>query len=112
MKILLTKSFSFSSSYEQGSKVLGHNYELEVTVDALDESSEKILEAKVQRLVIDRIHSRDLSLQTDFLPKDVPVTDGLLLETFWRALSPAVGPAVLRRLSLKRGKGHRTCLEP
>ncbi len=111
MKAFLTRSFLFSASHEKGPKIIGHNYELEVTVDALDEAGEEVLDATVHKLLIDRIHSRDLSLHADFLLKGAPVTDTALLEAFWRLLQPELAPAILQRLSLKRGGGHRSSLE-
>ena len=101
MKITSLKKFSFSASYGEKGRVIGHNYALGVLTDALDEAQEKMLERVVQRSLIQRIDSRDLTLDVDFL-KDTEITDINLLHTFWKLLEPSLRPILLRALFLEK----------
>jgi hypothetical protein len=105
----LTKSFAFSASYSSGARALGYNYTLWVTVDALDEARERELETLVERELISRLHTRDLTDQDDFL-KGVEKTDAALLGAFWTRLAGPLRPYRPRRLALQRNARTVTTL--
>ena len=97
----LTKSFAFSASHASGARAIGRNYTFWITVEALDEARELELEATVRRELIEKLHTRDLSEQVDFL-KHVEKTDAALLDAFWARLSKPLAPYRPRRLALQR----------
>jgi len=97
----LTKSFAFSASYRSGARSVGANYILFVTLPALDEFAEKEMEAVVQKELISKVHTRDLSENVDFL-KGVEVSDSGLLRAFREKLEKPLAGRGLRRLALQR----------
>ena len=103
MIVTLTKTFQFSASFAEGNKVLGRNYTLRVTFRAPDGRLEEELAEKVERSLIQKLHSRDLGEDVDFL-KGTELNDPVLLKKFWAVLEPAVRPAVLSSLSLERDR--------
>lgn len=108
MKALLTKRFSFSASFSRDGRVYGHNYTLGVTLPFSDKIDEEGLERSVREGLIDKIHSRDLSLHVDIL-KNVEITDLNLLRAFAPEVAAAVRPLALHSLWLERDS--RTRLE-
>ena len=99
MKALWTKLFYFSASFSRGDKVYGHNYTLSVTVHFSETLSEDGVEKKINDSLIQKIHSRDLGLDVDFLRK-TEITDFNLLKNFSKIISTAIKPAKLHSLSL------------
>ena len=97
----LTKSFPFSASYESEGRAVGRNFTLWVTVDALEEGAEREFEAVIERELVSKLHTRDLSQHVDFL-KGVPIRDTELLRVFWGRLSKPLAPYHLKRLALQR----------
>ncbi len=106
----LTKSFPFSASYARGTRSIGVNFILSVTVAELDEAAENDLEDLVQRDLISKIHTRDLSGDVDFL-KGVEITDGSLLRAFWTKLARPLERYGPRRLALQRDSRTVTTLQ-
>ena len=103
MDVTLTKTFQFSASFADGNRVEGHNYTLKATFHAADERAEEGLDEKIEKSLIQKLHSRDLGEHVDFL-KGVPLNDPSLLKVFWSVLAPAVHPVVLYSLSLERDR--------
>ena len=103
MIVTLTKTFQFSASHGHNGKVLGHNYTLKATFRAPDAKVEEGLAEKVERSLIQKVHSRDLGEHVDFL-KNVALSDPVLLRAFWDVLEPATRPAALRSLTLERDR--------
>jgi hypothetical protein len=109
MKAKLSKAFEFSASYSCGKRVMAHNYRLEATWEDVSEQSEPDLDRKIQNALIQKIHSRDLGQDVDFL-RGVVLTDVSLLEAFWPVISEAAKPAKLTTLSLERDARTRWTL--
>ena len=105
----LTKSYAFSASYSSGPRVIAHNYRLEATFDGLQEDAEPELDQKIQNTLIQKIHSRDLGKDVDFL-RGKTLSDTILLGAFWPVLSQIVLPATLRSLTLERDARTRWTL--
>jgi hypothetical protein len=101
MTLRLIKYFNFSASYETKGRVIGHNYQLAVTLEYLPEEDEAVVTQKIQRDLIDTIHSRDFGQHVDFL-KNKEITDALLLMEFSQIIRKAIAPAKLLELTLKR----------
>ena len=97
----LTKSFAFSASHKSGARSIGANYVLFITLPALDEASEKEFESLVQRELIAKVHTRDLSENVDFL-KGLEISDAALLRAFREKLEKPLAGHALRRLALQR----------
>jgi len=100
-KALFTKLFYFSASFSHGREVHGHNYTLGVTVEYSPKLDEALLAQKIQTSLIDKIHSRDLGLDVDFLKK-IPISDYNLLKVFSAVLAREIRPARLHGLFLER----------
>ncbi len=105
----LTKSFEFSASYCLGNRVVAHNYRLEATFQNLLEPSAAELELKIQNTLIQKIHSRDLGQDVDFL-RGVSLSEISLLKAFWPLIAKTVKPAVLTALSLESDSHTRWTL--
>jgi hypothetical protein len=103
MRFEWTKQFGFSSSYADNNRVIGHNYILNLTTEAVDEASELRIESIVQKTLIDKMHSRDLSLDVDFL-KGVTISDAALLNIFWKILEKELLPIRILGMSLQRDR--------
>lgn len=105
----LVKTFRFSASHEKDGRVWGHNYVLSVAVSKADARSEEKLVRVVRERVVDRVHSRDLSLHVDFL-KGLEITDELLLTRFWALLGDRLAPLGVLWMSLDRDDRTRVVL--
>ena len=81
--------------------MIGHNYVLSVTTEALDLSLEAAVEKKISEALIKKIDSRDLGLHVDFL-KNIEMTDVNLLKVFWEIIRLEIHPVELVALSLER----------
>ena len=103
MTATVTKTFEFSASHSHGGKVIGHNYILRCTFPATDASAEKGLSEKIEKVLIQKIHSCDLSESVDFL-KNVPPNELSLLKVFWTLIAQALPHAPLEALSLQRDR--------
>lgn len=101
MKWELTKYFSFSSSFEQDGKVIGHNYRLGLTLDRLTAEAENLFVSKIQTHLISKIHSQDLRLHTPWFEGRRIDEESLLLK-FSEIISQHCPEISLRRLSLER----------
>lgn len=101
MSLRLTKFFNFSASYETKGRIIGHNYQLAITMEYLNEEDEVRVTQKIQHELIDKIHSRDFGTHVDFL-KNKEITDAVLLEVFLKIIEKAVLPVKVLELSLKR----------
>ncbi|MBI2095014.1 MAG: hypothetical protein HYT89_02475 [Candidatus Omnitrophica bacterium] len=101
MRHTFTKIFCFSASAESHGRVTGHNYKLGVTVDGLEENAEGGFEEAVQKALIEKIHSRDLGTDVDFL-KGKALGDQALLEIFGGIIQKIIAPLGLRSLTLER----------
>ena len=101
MRHTFTKIFCFSASVESHGRVTGHNYKLSVTVDDLEESAEGRFEDAIQKSLIEKVHSRDLGTDVDFL-KGQALSDKTLLEAFGGIIQKTVAPLRLRSLTLER----------
>ena len=104
----LTKSFTFSASYSQGSRNVGANYVFLVCTAALDDTAEAELEAVVGREIISKLHTNDFS-KVDFL-KGVGTTDAALLRAFWSRISGPLAGFSPRRISLQKDSRTTTTL--
>ena len=94
MPATVTKNFEFSASLSQGKKVLGHNYILRATFEASDLSAENGLAEKIEKTLIEKVHSRDLGETNDLA----------LLKDFWGVVTQATRPAKLLSLCLERDR--------
>ena len=103
MTTRVTKTFEFSASHTEGSKIVGHNYTLRTTFIAPDARLESGLQEKIERSLIQKVHSMDLGEHVDFL-KGVAPNGPELLKAFWAALEPVVRPSVLCSLSLEQDR--------
>lgn len=101
MKTSQIKKYCFSASFSRGERVIGHNYILGVMTDALDEGQENALDLTVQRALIEKIDSRDLGKDVDFL-KNIKIDEMSLLKAFWKILKPEIHPILLRSLFLEK----------
>ncbi len=108
MKVTLTKTYAFSVCYSKGARMLGQNYRLRVTVDAIDEASEKDLDRRVHDSLISNIHTRDLA-DVPFL-RDVQREDGALLHALSDRLGSVLKNHTLRQMILVRDERAETCL--
>ena len=109
MPVELTKAFAFSASRSEGERVLGRNYVLKLTLEAVPESAEGELERIVEASLISKIHSRDLG-EVHFL-SGIPKDDAGLLRVFADILRAGLGAYRLRRLSLERDSRTTTTLD-
>ena len=109
MKTTALKKFQFSASYNVGDRVIGHNYTLGVLTDVLDEAQEKTLERVLQRALIQKVDSRDLGLDVDFL-RNTQITDINLLHAFWKLLEPEIRPILIRSLFLEKDNRSQVSL--
>ena len=98
---LFTKRFKFSASYEQGDKIFGHNYILSITVDDISQTQEQKLCDVVEKRILSKVHSRDMSLHVDFL-RGVDITERNLLKEFYSQISPEINFCVIKEMSLDR----------
>ena len=105
-KVFWTKLFYFSASFFRGREVHGHNYTLIVTLKYSDRFNEFAVEQKIKKSIIDKIHSRDLGHDVDFL-RGVPITDLNLLKIFSEIITREIQPVKLTELSLERDKNTR-----
>lgn len=106
----LTKGFSFSASYRSGDRSIGRNYILRVTVHALPESEENEFEKTVQNELIEKIHTRDLSDNVDFL-KNTAIDDLALLRAFRKRLAASLARFQPKRLTLERDARTETTIQ-
>ncbi len=109
MRSTLTKSYEFSASYSSGSRVKAHNYRLVATFENIPESLGPELDLKIQNTVIQKVHSRDLGLDVDFL-QGVSLSDVSLLKAFWPLIVDAAKPVPLTALSLECDRHTRWTL--
>ena len=109
MKTTVTKFFRFSASHSTGSRVSGKNYIFEITIDAVSPDQELVFEKKVLEKLVRKLESRDLGLHVDFL-KGVEITDGNLLEAFWRVLQESAPGFEIRSMALQRDDTTKTTL--
>lgn len=109
MKTASLKKFQFSASYNIKDRVIGHNYILGVWTEGLDEAQEKMLERVVQQTLLQKIDSRDLGLDVDFI-KNTPITDINLLHAFWKLLEPEIRPILIRSLFLEKDNRSQVSL--
>ncbi len=109
MKLTLTKAYEFSASYSSGKRVIAHNYRLIAIFENVAEFSETGLDSNVHSSLIQKIHSRDLGQDVDFL-RDVVLSDVSLLKAFWPLVAEAIKPANLVSLSLERDRLTRWTL--
>ena len=103
MTATFTKVFEFSASHSAGAKVIGRNYALEATFAAPDADTERGLEEKIDRALIQKLHSRDLGQHVDLL-KGRPLDELSLLQSFWTVVVEASRPAKLQTLALRRDR--------
>ena len=103
MTATFTKIFEFSASHSAGARVIGRNYALEATFAAPDVETERGLEERIDRALIQKLHSRDLGQHVDFL-KGRPLDDLSLLQSFWPVVAQAARPAELQVLALRRDR--------
>ena len=101
MQTRLTKKFQFSASFKNGERMIGHNYVFGVVTQALSEADEKAFENTVRRLLIDRIDSRDLGLNVEFL-KNIEINELNLLKSFWKLLEHEILPLRLSEIFLEK----------
>ena len=106
---MLTKSFEFSACYSSGNRVIAHNYRLEAAFEDFSELLEPDLDRKIQNALIQKIHSRDLGQDVDFL-RGVSLSDISLLKAFWPLVAETAKPAMLASLSLERDARTRWTL--
>ncbi len=102
-----TKSFRFSASHSEGSKVIGKNYIMEVTTRALSAKEETEFEKTVESRLLRHLESRDLGLEVEFL-KDIEITDANLLKVFWGLLEKGAPFVQILSLSLIRDSKTKT----
>lgn len=100
MTALWTKRFPFSSSFSRNGRIYGRNFVLGVTLVFSDKMDEEAVVRKVETALIEKIHSRDLSMHVDFLKK-VEISDMTLLKAFLRILKPVLRPAKIHSLYLE-----------
>ena len=103
MKTTVTKSFEFSASYSDAGKVFGHNYVLRATFHSQDATVEHGLSEKIENSLIQKMHSRDLGQDVEFL-KNTPPNDLSRLRVFWGVIAEATRPAQLVSLCLERDR--------
>ena len=89
---------------------MGHDYLLSVTTEALDENLETEIESKIQKVLIQKMDSRDLGLHVHFL-KNIEITDTNLLKAFWKLVEPAIKPVRLKSMCLERDSRTKVCIE-
>ena len=85
-----TLRFPFSASLSKNGKIYGHNYILSVGLRGAGEVQGEAARLLVQRVLIDKLHSQDLTLHVDFL-KNIEPTQENLLRTFWDVLEKELG---------------------
>ena len=100
-RYLITKYFHFSASYQRLEKVFGHNYVLGITLEGLNENDERVLTKNIHTHLIDKVHSRNLETDVDFL-RGKDINDKRLLESFAKITQSVVPPSALKFLTLKR----------
>ena len=105
-KVFWTKLFYFSASFSRGPEIHGHNYTLIATLHYSGKFDEAAIEQKIKKSIIDKIHSRDLGLDVDFL-RGTKITDFNLLKIFSKIIAGEIKPARLAGLSLERDKNTR-----
>ncbi len=103
-KVFLTKLFYFSASFSRKSEVHGYNYTLLVRVPFSEKTDENYIEKKIHDSIIQKIHSRDLGRDVDFLKK-IKITELNLLRIFFKIIQREIKPNKLVELSLERGRG-------
>lgn len=105
----LTKSYDFSASYSSGDRVIAHNYRLTADFKNIPEALERDLDAKIQNVLIRKVHSRDLGQDVDFL-RGISLSDTALLKAFWPLIATSAVPGKLLSLSLERDARTRWTL--
>ena len=105
MKLTLTKRFSFSASFSGSNKIHAHNYALGVTVSCnAREIDDAALAKRIDTALIQKVQSRDLRMDVDFL-KSLRINESNLLKIFWKIIRKEIHPLKLLALSLARDKG-------
>ena len=110
MQRTLTRSYGLSASYAKGGRVIGRNFILAVTIDAVGEDDELRLDELVIKNAIAPSHTRDWDQTPDFL-RQCGREDHQLLDAFWRELSGPLATFRVRRLALRRDEHTCTTLE-
>ncbi len=108
-KALLTKLFYFSASFSRGNDVHGHNYTLGVTFECSRLFDEDAVEEKIQKNLIQKMHSRDLGRDVDFLKK-TEINDENLVKVFSGIIARHTRPLRLREIYLERDRRTRCTL--
>lgn len=80
--------------------MIAHNYRLEAVFDGVAPAGEPALDARIQKELIQKIHSRDLGEDVDFL-RGKALSDTVLLEIFWPLVAGLAHPACLAALTLE-----------
>ena len=106
-RIYWKKSFPFSSSFERDGQIHGYNFTLVLTAAIRDDFDEKHITQTVQRELIQKIHSKDLSVHVDFL-KGNKISDVFLLKKFSSILLNKLKPLKMVSLALRRDDRTRT----
>ena len=109
MKTALTKSFHFSSSYTKAGRMIGKNYILEMTIEAVASDREELFEKKIREELIRSLESVDLGLHVNFL-KNLEINDSNLLKAFWTEIERLCPDFKLHALTLVRDAVTRTTL--
>ena len=106
----LTRYFNFSASYEESGKIYGHNYRLGVTMAWVPLPLEITITEQIEEGLIQKIHSRDFRLHTDWFAQDT-IDDEKLLIKFSQIIKSCCPSTALKKLTLDRNQASITTLE-
>ena len=89
--------------------MIGKNYILEITIEAVAPAQEELFEKKVRENIIRPLESADLGLHVNFLA-GIEVNDLNLVKAFWAELKKLCPDFKPQTLTLFRDSGTRTTL--
>lgn len=102
LKELARRTYPFSCSHEADYGVFGHNYLLEVLYELSDSAQGRAAEERIQKGLIDRIHSRDLSADRALFDGRTVLDDRIIARTLARKAQQLAAPVKLVSAALRR----------
>lgn len=102
LRELVRRTYAFSCSHESLDGIFGHNYLLDVVYELPDPVLARAAEARIQKDLIDHIHSRDLSADRTLFGAGNLLDDTLIARTLARKTQELAAPVKLVSVTLRR----------
>lgn len=96
------RAYVFSSSHDAAEGTYGHNYRLELKYHLSDDAAARAAETRIQKELIDRLHSRDLSGDRDLFGDRATLDDRTIARAIARKARELAAPIQLISVALRR----------